>query len=145
MSTETSTKVAFPRPQFRTVAGVRIRYADSGGTKQPTLLLTCPWPESVYAFEPIWGTLAEHARLFAIDLPGFGASQRSDELLSPMAMGEFLAELIVQADLGRPYIVASGRRDLGRAVRGRGRTPSGSAASSSGPAVRRSRSSWAIR
>ena len=86
--------------------GLRIRYADSGGTKTPTLLLTCPWPESVYAFEPMWSRLAEHARLFAIDLPGFGASERSDALLSPKAMGEFLAELIVDADLGRPYIVA---------------------------------------
>jgi len=79
---------------------------DSGGTKSPTLLLTCPWPESVYAFEPMWGRLAEHARLFAIDLPGFGASERRDALLSPRSMGAFLAELIVEADLGRPYIVA---------------------------------------
>ena len=113
MSTGTSTKTAFPQVQFRTVSGVRIRYADSGGSKQPTLLLTCPWPESVHAFERTWGTLAEHARLFAIDLPGFGASQRSDDLLSPMAMGEFLAELIVDAGLGRPYIVGP---DVGTAA-----------------------------
>jgi pimeloyl-ACP methyl ester carboxylesterase len=95
------------------VNGVRIRYADSGGSKQPTLLLTCPWPESVHAFERTWGTLAEHARLFAIDLPGFGASQRSDDLLSPMAMGQFLAELIVDVGLGRPYIVGP---DVGTAA-----------------------------
>ena len=106
MSTETSTTTAFPPPRFRTTNGLRIRYVNSGGTKSPTLLLTCPWPESVYAFEPMWGRLAEHARVFAIDLPGFGASERSDALLSPKAMGEFLAELIVEADLGRPYIVA---------------------------------------
>jgi len=106
MSTETSTTTAFPSPRFRATNGLRIRYVDSGGTKSPTLLLTCPWPESVYAFEPMWGRLAEHARVVAIDLPGFGASERSDALLSPKAMGEFLAELIVDADLGRPYIVA---------------------------------------
>ena len=69
------------------------------------MLLTCPWPESVYAFAPIWATLAEHARLFAIDLPGFGASERRDDLLSPRAMGEFLARLIAEADLGTPHIV----------------------------------------
>jgi pimeloyl-ACP methyl ester carboxylesterase len=103
MSTSTTT---LPRPRFRTASGLRIRYVDSGGTKSPTLLLTCPWPESVYAYEPMWGRLAEHARLFAIDLPGFGASDRRDALLSPRAMGAFLAELIVEADLGRPYIVA---------------------------------------
>jgi len=90
---------------FRTVDGVRIRYADSGGAQEPTLLFTSPWPESVYAFAPIWPTLAEHARLFAVDLPGFGASERRDDLLSPRAMGEFLAELIAEVDLGRPHIV----------------------------------------
>ena len=92
--------------QFRTVDGVRIRYADSGGSQQPTVLLTSPWPESVYAFAPMWASLAEHARLFAIDVPGFGASERRDDLLAPRAMGGFLAELIAEADLGTPHIVA---------------------------------------
>jgi pimeloyl-ACP methyl ester carboxylesterase len=93
-------------PQFRTIDGLRIRYADSDGAQEPTVLLTSPWPESLYAFAPIWATLAEHARLFAIDLPGFGASERREELLSPRAMGTFLAQLIAEADLGRPHIVA---------------------------------------
>ena len=93
-------------PQFRTVDGVRIRYADSGGSQEPVILLTSPWPESMYAFAPIWASLADHARLFAIDLPGFGASERRDDLLSPRAMGGFLAQLIAEADLGTPHIVA---------------------------------------
>jgi pimeloyl-ACP methyl ester carboxylesterase len=54
----------------------------------------------------MWASLAEHARLFAIDLPGFGASERRDELLSPRAMGGFLARLIDEADLGTPHVVA---------------------------------------
>jgi pimeloyl-ACP methyl ester carboxylesterase len=92
--------------QFRTVDGVRVRYADSGGSRDPVLLLTSPWPESVYAFAPMWDSLAERARLFAIDLPGFGASERREDLLSPRAMGGFLARLIDEVDLGRPHIVA---------------------------------------
>jgi pimeloyl-ACP methyl ester carboxylesterase len=92
--------------QFRTVDGVRIRYAEGGGPREPTLLLTSPWPESVYAFAPMWDSLAEHARLFAVDLPGLGASERRDDLLSPRAMGGFLARLIDEVDLGRPHIVA---------------------------------------
>ncbi|MCW2522223.1 MAG: alpha/beta hydrolase [Frankiales bacterium] len=93
-------------PQFRTIDGVRIRYADSGGPDEPVILLTCPWPESIFAFARLWNTLAEHARLFAVDLPGFGASDRRDDLLSPRAMGEFLLRLTGAADLGRPHIVA---------------------------------------
>jgi pimeloyl-ACP methyl ester carboxylesterase len=101
-----TTKQQILEPRSRSIDGVRIRYADSGGSQGPTLLLTSPWPESVYAFAPIWATLAEHARVFAVDLPGFGASERRVELLSPRAMGAFLTRLIVEADLGRPHVVA---------------------------------------
>jgi pimeloyl-ACP methyl ester carboxylesterase len=99
--------------QFRTVDGLRIRYAESDGPPERTVLLTSPWPESVYAFARMWPTLAEHARLFAIDLPGFGASERRGDVLSPRAMGEFLAELITEVDLGKPHIVAP---DVGTAA-----------------------------
>jgi pimeloyl-ACP methyl ester carboxylesterase len=93
-------------PRFRTIDGVKIRYADSGGSREPVVLLTSPWPESLYAFAAMWATLAEHARLFAVDLPGFGGSERREDLLSPRAMAAFLAGLIAEADLGRPHIVA---------------------------------------
>lgn len=93
-------------PQFRTFDGVNIRYADSGGSRDPVILLTSPWPESIYAFAPMWATLAEHARLFAVDLPGFGGSERRDDLLSPRAMGGFLVRVIAEAELGTPHIVA---------------------------------------
>ena len=95
-----------PQVRFRSVDGIRIRYADSGGSREPVVLLTSPWPESVYAFAPMWDSLSAHARLFAVDLPGFGASERREDLLSPRAMGEFLARLITEADLGTPHIVA---------------------------------------
>jgi pimeloyl-ACP methyl ester carboxylesterase len=94
------------KPEVRTIDGLRIRCADSGGSHERVVLLTSPWPESIYAFTPIWATLAEHARLFAVDLPGFGASERRDDLLSPRAMGGFLAALIAEADLGAPHLIA---------------------------------------
>jgi pimeloyl-ACP methyl ester carboxylesterase len=103
MNTSPATSI---EPQFRTIDGLKIRCADSGGSQERTLLLTGPWPESLYAFTRIWAALSAHARLFAIDLPGFGASERRDDLLSPRAMGGFLARLIAEADLGTPHIVA---------------------------------------
>jgi pimeloyl-ACP methyl ester carboxylesterase len=92
--------------RVRTLDGLNIRYAESEPVGDTTILLTSPWPESIYAFAPMWSTLAEHARLYAIDLPGFGASERRDDSLSPRAMGEFLAHVVEEADLGRPHIVA---------------------------------------
>jgi pimeloyl-ACP methyl ester carboxylesterase len=94
------------RPQFRTLDGLKIRYADSLGSHEQTLLVTSPWPESLYAYTQLWDTLAARARLFAIDLPGFGASERRDDLLSPRAMGGFLGRVIAEADLGTAHIVA---------------------------------------
>jgi pimeloyl-ACP methyl ester carboxylesterase len=107
------TTATIPHVRFRTIGGVRVRCADSGGPQQPVVLLTSPWPESIYAFAPMWATLSEHARLFAVDLPGFGASEHRDDLLSPRAMGEFLARLIAEAELGTPHLVAP---DVGTAA-----------------------------
>jgi pimeloyl-ACP methyl ester carboxylesterase len=93
-------------PEFRMIDGVSVRYADSGGSQEPVVLLTSPWPESLYAFAPMWASLAERARVFAVDLPGFGASERREDLLSPRAMGGFLARLVAEAELGRVHVVA---------------------------------------
>src|SRR3954453_11116051 len=101
----TTSRTASIEPQLRTFDGLTIRYADSGGSHGPTVLLTSPWPESIYAFAPMWAVLADQARLFAVDLPGFGGSERRADLLSPRAMGRFLARLIAEADLGRPHLV----------------------------------------
>lgn len=95
-----------PEVRVRTVDGVRVRCADGGGTAGPTILLTSPWPESLYAFTPIWETLCAHARPFAVDLPGFGGSEGREDLLAPRAMGGFLARLVDETGLGRPFIVA---------------------------------------
>ena len=54
--------------RFRTVNGITIRYAESDGHQDSFILLTCPWPESLYAFLPIWQPLSEHSHLLAIDL-----------------------------------------------------------------------------
>ena len=103
MSTSLSASI---EPRFRTIDGLSIRYADTGGSHGSTLLLTSPWPESLYAFASMWAVLAEHARLVAVDLPGFGASERRDDLLSPRAMGGFLAGLVAEVGPERPHIVA---------------------------------------
>jgi pimeloyl-ACP methyl ester carboxylesterase len=106
MSTAVTVTNTSINPRFRTLDGLRIRCAESVGSHEPTLLLTSPWPESLYAFRRVWDTLAAHARLVAIDLPGFGRSERRDDLLSPRAMGGFLSRVITEADLGRPHIIA---------------------------------------
>src|SRR3954454_17724051 len=94
-----------PPVAFMTVDGTRIRYAASDRSAKPLILLTSPWPESVYAFAPIWPLLTPRFRLFAVDLPGFGASERRDDLLTPEAMGDFLVRVIEECGLERPHLV----------------------------------------
>jgi len=91
-------------PRFRTVDGVSIRFAESGPRTTEALLLS-PWPESVFAYEPTWTQLAEHAHLVAIDLPGFGRSERRDALMSPRAMGEFILRVADAFRLENPHVV----------------------------------------
>jgi pimeloyl-ACP methyl ester carboxylesterase len=89
----------------RLADGLVIRYAEADGTPDETVLLVNPWPESLFAWHTIWTRLAKTARLVAIDLPGFGQSERRAELLSPRAMGKFLLRLVDEWGLGRPHLV----------------------------------------
>jgi pimeloyl-ACP methyl ester carboxylesterase len=90
--------------RFRTIDGLSIRYAESEDRDDHALLL-CPWPESLFAFEPTWLRLAERTHLVAIDLPWFGHSQRRDALLSPRAMGEFVIRVADAFGLELPHVV----------------------------------------
>ncbi len=85
---------------------LRIRYADSGTAGGPVILLTSPWPESLFAFRRIWPTLARTGRLVAVDLPGFGHSEGRADVLTPSAMGDFLHRFIAELGLGTPHLVA---------------------------------------
>ena len=98
--------------QFRVIDGLSVRFAESGDRDDHALLLS-PWPESLLAFEPMWSQLAKDMHLVAIDLPGFGHSQRRDALLSPQAMGEFIIRVADAFGLENPHVVGP---DIGTAA-----------------------------
>lgn len=89
----------------RMADGLVIRYAEVDGAGHETVLLLNPWPESLFAWDSIWTRLAQTGRLLAIDLPGFGQSERRAELLSLRAMGMFLLRLVDEWGLDRPHLV----------------------------------------
>jgi pimeloyl-ACP methyl ester carboxylesterase len=89
---------------YRTIDGLSIRFVESGPGDADALLLS-PWPESVFAFEPTWSRLAKTAHLVAIDLPGFGRSQRRAALMTPRAMGAFIVRAADAFGLEHPHIV----------------------------------------
>jgi len=101
MATRTASLI---ETKTRTIDGLSIRYAESAPREVSAILLS-PWPESLYTFEQMWPRLAEHAHLVAIDLPGFGHSERRDDLLQPSAMAEFVVRAIKDFGLKRPHAV----------------------------------------
>jgi pimeloyl-ACP methyl ester carboxylesterase len=92
------------KTQTREIEGLSIRFAESEDRDDHALLLS-PWPESLFAFEPTWERLAQNTHLVAIDLPGFGQSERDDALLSPKAMGEFVVRVADEFGLENPHVV----------------------------------------
>ena len=98
--------------RFRVIDGLSVRFAESEDRGDHALLLS-PWPESLLAFEPMWARLAGNAHLVAVDLPGFGHSQRRDALLSPRAMGEFIVRVADAFGLEHPHVIGP---DIGTAA-----------------------------
>src|SRR4030095_9681756 len=94
-------------PMFRVIDGVSIRFVESDRRDADALLFS-PWPERVFAYEPIWSRLAEATHLVAVDLPGFGRSERRDSLMTPRAMGQFMVRLACAVGREKPHIVPPG-------------------------------------
>ena len=78
------------RPPFdvawQIIDGLKVRYATGGSGGERVMLLS-PWPESIFAFAPVWVGLAKQFNVLAIDLPGFGRSEARDALFAPQKMG----------------------------------------------------------
>jgi pimeloyl-ACP methyl ester carboxylesterase len=88
------------------VDGLSIRYAKAGDTKSLPVLLTSPWPESIYSFYHLIPKLAARHFVLAVDLPGFGLSQSRSDVMAPEKMGDFLIELLHHFDISRTHVVA---------------------------------------
>jgi len=83
------------------IDGLRIRLSRSGRSDGVPVLLTSPWPESIYAFHRVLPHLVEAHPVIAIDLPGFGHSESRADVMSPRAMGVFLVKVAAHLNLNR--------------------------------------------
>ena len=130
---------------WRTIDELKIRYATSGtGTEK--VVLFSPWPESIYAFAPVWGGLTKQFEVLALDLPGFRAVQRPAEIsLRRREMGQFIARKAIDAVRVHVCLVtpldSTSARLLVLFCRARAARALSEASSSWGPALRRIRSS----
>ena len=91
--------------RFVSIDGLDVRYVSGGGRDGPAILLTSPWPESIYAFRSVWPQLETLGPIVAVDLPGFGRSLGRPDLMSPSAMGSFLVKFAGQLGFERIHAV----------------------------------------
>jgi pimeloyl-ACP methyl ester carboxylesterase len=98
---------------FRVCDGTRVRYADTRENSDTVILMLAPWPETLWAYRRVWDQISAVGRVVALDMPGFGHSDQPERLIAPDAMGDFLALLIDEWDLGAPHIVGP---DVGTAA-----------------------------
>ena len=88
------------------IDGLSIRYAKSGVSKGLPVLLTAPWPESIYSFYRLAPRLAVKHPVILVDLPGFGLSQSRPDVMAPEAMGNFFIKLLKHFGINRTHVVA---------------------------------------
>jgi pimeloyl-ACP methyl ester carboxylesterase len=110
MANQTTAQIA---TYFRVCDGTRVRYADAAADSETVILMLAPWPETLWAYRRIWDQISAVGRVVALDMPGFGHSDQPERLIAPDAMGDFLALLIDEWDLGAPHIVGP---DVGTAA-----------------------------
>ena len=103
-------------PMFRDVnaRGVRMRVLEAG--TGPALLLVHTFHTSHRSFDDIIETLAQHFRVIAPDLPGFGESEKPSPTSYSYGVETFaesMADLIAAFGVGRAHVVGHG---LGGAI-----------------------------
>jgi len=103
----------FNDAQWLDVDGLKIRYLKGPERTGTPLLLTSPWPESLFAFHKIWDRLIARTSVVALDLPGFGQSQGRADVLSPSGMGAILPRIMHALGLTRVHGVGP---DVGTAA-----------------------------
>jgi pimeloyl-ACP methyl ester carboxylesterase len=87
------------------VDDLEIRLARGGQSDGVPILLTSPWPESIYAYRAIWPEIEAFGPLIAVDQPGFGRSEGRADLMSPEAMGNFVIKLAEHFGIDRMHAV----------------------------------------
>ncbi len=88
------------------IDGLLVRSARGGAAKGTPIVLTAPWPESIYAFHRILPRLGRDHPFIAVDLPGFGLSQSRPDVMAPQVMGDFVVALLKHLHVSRAHIVA---------------------------------------
>jgi pimeloyl-ACP methyl ester carboxylesterase len=95
------------RGHFSRLDGREIFCMDSGELDKPAIFLIHGFPTSSWDWVPIWAALNEAYRLVALDMLGFGFSDKPDaHRYSIMEQADLCEALLVDRKLGRFHVLA---------------------------------------
>ncbi len=83
---------------------LRVIDKNPSGARE-TVLLVHGYGSSTASYAPVMDTLAAHLRVIAVDLPGFGKSDRLDGDYTPDALADVLADVLTKKGVARAHVV----------------------------------------
>ena len=89
---------------YTTLEGARIRFLDVG--QGPPVVLLHGFASAIENWTPVTPELSKHHRVLALDLKGFGWSDRPEGDYSPAAQARLVKALMDERGIGRAAIVA---------------------------------------
>lgn len=92
--------------RFATIDGLRLHFVTGGRAEAPPLVLLAGYPETWYAWRRIMPALAGDFRVFALDLPGQGDSDKPLDGYDTATVAGRVHGLIQRLGLGRYGLVA---------------------------------------
>jgi pimeloyl-ACP methyl ester carboxylesterase len=102
----TESKAGLHATQFKTIDGLKIRFATNDKRNGDPILLLSPLPESILAFLPTWGMFSALGPVLAVDLPPFGRSETRADMRTPETVGKFVLRIMEALGLEQPHVIA---------------------------------------
>ena len=93
--------------QFITVDDTRVRFIDTGTADGPPVVLLHGFNATLNTWDPVIPALADEHRIIALDLRGFGFSDRAeDQDYSPQGQAELVWALLDERSVDTTHLVA---------------------------------------
>jgi len=100
--------VRYPAPQtsFMVVKGRRIHFVDRGDKAKPAIVFIHGFASALVVWKRLMRALEGEYRVLALDLPGFGFSDKRRGDYSPQGLADLVDAFLAQRGVARAHVVA---------------------------------------